>query len=139
MGTWPAIWMLGTRGRWPDDGEIDIMEQTGAQPGRILGTAHMANHNGGNGRGSAVQVSDTCGSFHKYQVRWTADAIVWGIDDVNHHQFVKMPGASYGEWPFDFPQYLLLNVAVGGVLGGTPNDSLFPVQMEIDYVRVYQP
>jgi beta-glucanase (GH16 family) len=139
MGTWPAIWTLGSRGTWPDDGEIDIMEQTGWEPGRILGTSHMKNFNGGNGKGAWVTVADTCNSFHKYQVKWTAEAIVWSVDDVVYYTYFKMPGAPYASWPFDFPQYLLLNVAVGGVLGGTPDDSVFPTRMEIDYVRVYQP
>jgi beta-glucanase (GH16 family) len=139
MGAWPAIWTLGSRGTWPDDGEIDIMEQTGWGPGKILGTAHMKDFNGGNGKGGSTQITDTCGSFHNYQVKWTQDAIVWGIDGVTYAQYVKMPGAAYGSWPFDFPQYMLLNLAIGGTLGGTPDDSLFPMQMEVDYVRVYQP
>lgn len=139
MGTWPAIWMLGSRGVWPDDGEIDIMEQKGWAPGEIHGTAHMKIFNGGNGKGSTVQIADTCGSFHRYQVKWTAEAIVWGVDDVVFYQYVKLPGSPYASWPFDHPQHLLLNVAVGGVLGGTPNDAVFPAAMEVDYVRVYQP
>jgi len=93
MGMWPAIWTLGTRGGWPADGEIDIMEQTGPDPGKILGTAHMQNFNGGNGKGSSIRITDTCGTFHKYQVRWTADAIVWGIDDSNYYQYAKPSGA----------------------------------------------
>lgn len=139
MGLWPAIWTLGTKGAWPADGEIDIMEQKGWEPGRILGTAHMQAFNGGNGKGSSTMVADTCGSFHKYQVKWTTDAIVWGVDDVNFYQYAKPAGATNANWPFDNPQYLLLNVAVGGTLGGTPNDTLFPIAMEVDYVRVYQP
>lgn len=138
MGAWPAIWMLGDRGTWPDDGEIDIMEQTGWQPGRILGTAHMRDFNGPNGRGSHTSVTDTCNTFHRYQVRWTADAITWGVDDVAYFTYAKPAGAGYGSWPFDHPQHLLLNVAVGGILGGTPDDAAFPVRMEVDYVRVYQ-
>lgn len=139
MGTWPAIWTLGTRGAWPDDGEIDIMEQMGWSPGRILGTSHMKSFNGGNGRGSTVDVTDTCNTFHKYQVKWTATSLTWGVDDVDYYTYTKMPGATYDTWPFDFPQYLLLNVAVGGTLGGAPDDTKFPARMEVDYVRVYQP
>ena len=138
MGAWPAIWMLGDRGTWPDDGEIDIMEQTGWQPGRILGTAHMRDYNGPQGRGSHTNITDTCNSFHRYQVRWTPEAITWGVDDVAYFTYAKPAGAGYGSWPFDHPQHLLLNVAVGGILGGTPDDAAFPVRMEVDYVRVYQ-
>lgn len=138
LGTWPAIWMLGSRGHWPDDGEIDIMEQAGAQPGRILGTVHMRDFHGGSGIGDSHTVADPCGSFHDYQMLWTAEAIVWGIDGVSVHQYRKPAGAGYGTWPFDFPQYLLLNLAVGGTLGGPPDAQVFPAQMEVEHVRVYQ-
>ncbi|HUG23443.1 glycoside hydrolase family 16 protein [Piscinibacter sp.] len=139
MGTWPAIWMLGSLGTWPADGEIDIMEQRGNAPGTILGHAHMKAHHGSTGRGSTTQVNDTCNSFHNYQVHWTADAIAWGVDDATYFRYVKLPGATYATWPFDFPQHLLMNIAVGGHLGGTPDASVFPARMEVDYVRVYQP
>ncbi len=139
MGLWPAIWMLGTKGAWPADGEIDIMEQKGWAPGTILGTAHMQDFNGGNGKGSSTSVIDTCNTFHKYQVKWTADALSWGVDDVVFYTYARPAGSTNSNWPFDNPQYLLLNVAVGGTLGGTPDDSLLPRAMEVDYVRVYQP
>lgn len=138
MGTWPAIWMLGSRGTWPDDGEIDIMEQRGWDAGTVLGYVHMGAYHGGNGRGSTTRVTDTCNTFHRYQLLWTPTAIEWGVDDVIFNRYAKMPNAGYDTWPYDHPQHLLLNIAVGGTLGGAPDAAVFPARMEIDYVRVYQ-
>ena len=135
-GTWPAIWALGSRGVWPDDGEIDLMEQVGSNPSRVFGTVHTL-QSGGAGTGAAVQVPDACTAFHNYQLNWTADAIAIGIDGVEYYRYAN-PRAGTSTWPFDAPQYLLLNVAIGGDLGGAVDDTIFPVTMEIDHVRVYQ-
>lgn len=140
LGTWPAIWMLGTKGTWPDDGEIDIMEQTGRNPTQILGTIHTKAYNGGNGmqKGSFTILADACTAFHNYQLTWTADKIQIGVDDVNHFTYTNPGNSDYTQWPFSNPQYLLLNLAIGGTMGGTVDPTIFPVQMEVDYVRVYQ-
>ena len=135
-GTWPAIWTLGTGGVWPDDGEIDIMEQVGSNPTRILGTVHSL-INGGPGNGSTTQVADACSAFHDYQMHWTANEITIGVDGVVYHRYTN-PGTGRAAWPFNAPQYLLLNVAIGGTLGGSIDDGIFPVTMEVDHVRVWQ-
>ena len=135
-GTWPAIWTLGTGGVWPDDGEIDIMEQVGSNPTRIFGTLHTL-QSGGTGTGGAIQIPDACTAFHTYQMTWSKDQILIGVDNVNYYKGVN-PGIGYGGWPFDSPQYLLLNIAIGGTLGGAVDNTIFPVTMEVDYVRVYQ-
>jgi beta-glucanase (GH16 family) len=135
-GTWPAIWTLGSSGVWPDAGEIDIMEQVGSNPSRVFGTVHTL-QSGGTGTGAAVQVPDACSAFHNYQLHWTADAIVIGIDGAEIYRYTN-PRRGTSTWPFDAPQYLLLNLAIGGDLGGSIDDAIFPVAMEIDHVRVYQ-
>jgi len=139
-GTWPAIWMLGTGGAWPDDGEIDIMEQVGSAPSNVLGTIHTAqlNHTKGTQRGANTQVVGACNAFHNYQLQWTKDRILIGVDGSYYFKFDNT-GGGYGAWPFDRPQYLLLNLAIGGSLGGSVDNSIFPAQMEVDYVRIYQP
>jgi beta-glucanase (GH16 family) len=142
-GTWPAIWTLGTGGRWPEDGEIDIMEQTGANKTQVLGTIHTRayNYNNGSlgvGQGSSRTVDTSCTAFHKYQLTWDASAVTVGVDGINYFTYSKPAGAASDRWPFDNPQYLLLNLAVGGSLGGAVNNSSFPNRMEVDYVRVYQ-
>ena len=143
VGSWPAIWMLSTppQARWPDDGEIDIMEHVGFDPGVVHATAHTGafNHSRGNHRTATTSVADACTAFHRYQMHWTASRITVGVDDRNYYQYSN-DNSGNAEWPFDSPQYLILNVAVGGDWGGQMGvtDSIFPITMEIDYVRVYQ-
>jgi beta-glucanase (GH16 family) len=142
-GTWPAIWMLSAppQGRWPEDGEIDIMEHVGFDPGVVHATAHTGayNHVRGNQRTATHTLADACDEFHRYQLHWTPMRITIGIDDRNYYQYSN-DGSGNAEWPFDSPQYLILNVAVGGDWGGQRgvDDSVYPVSMQIDYVRVYQ-
>lgn len=141
LGTWPAIWMLGSdNSPWPQNGEIDIMEHVGKKQGEILGTIHTAafNHRIHTQKGSSTMVPDACGNFHRYQLTWTVESIRIGVDDVDYFEFRNPGDGDIRKWPFDKPQYLILNLAVGGDLGGPVDDSIFPVQMEIDYVRVYQ-
>ena len=136
-GTWPAIWTLGTGGVWPDDGEIDIMEQVGSNPTRVFGTVHTRAGSGGASTGAATQVSDACTAFHNYQLHWTANEIAIGVDGVVYFRYAN-PGTGRDRWPFNAPQYLLLNIAIGGVLGGTVDNNIFPVRMDIEHVRVWQ-
>ncbi len=136
-GTWPAIWMLGQTGEWPLAGEIDIMEQIGNAPSEVLGTIHTGATAGTSGNGSSVNLSDVCSAFHRYQLTWTPQKLVIGVDDKAFHTFVN-DGKGLKSWPFDHPQYLLLNLAIGGSFGGKVDDRIFPVNLEVDYVRVYQ-
>ena len=141
LGTWPAIWMLGQAGDWPLQGEVDIMEHVGKKKGEVLGTVHTAafNHISGTQKGNTTMVPDACDAFHNYQLKWDAEQIVIGVDDNYYFQFVNPKDGDLRKWPFSAPQYLLLNIAIGGDLGGPVNDAIFPVRMEVDYVRVYQP
>lgn len=140
-GTWPAIWMLGKSGSWPLMGEVDIMEHVGKKPGEILGTVHTAayNHTINTQRGATTMVPDACDAFHNYQLQWDQDQIQIGVDGKVYFQFANPKDGDPAKWPFTGPQYLILNVAIGGDLGGPVDDAIFPVKMEIDYVRVYQP
>jgi len=141
LGTWPAIWMLGVHGEWPANGELDIMEHIGRNPGRVMSTIHTPAGSGAHGVGAAVTVPDACSAFHRYQMLWTERDITFGIDGVNTLTYPRLDVGAAGAaraWPFDGPQYLLLNVAIGGDLGGTIDDGIFPVTMEVDYVRVWQ-
>ncbi len=136
-GTWPAIWMLNTPVVWPAGGEIDIVEHVGREPGHVFSTLHTTAGNGANGTGNGTQVPDACTAFHTYQLHWTPQQMRFGIDGRVHHTF-KNAGTGTAQWPFDTPEFLILNIAVGGHLGGPVDDSIFPVQMEVDDVRVYQ-
>ena len=105
-------------------------------PTRIFGTLHTL-QSGGLGTGGATRVADACSAFHDYQLIWTKDEIQIGVDGVNYYRATK-PAGGYRAWPFDFPQYLLLNIAIGGNLGGAVDDTIFPVTLEIEHVRVFQ-
>lgn len=141
LGTWPAIWMLGSRGSWPQDGEIDIMEHVGKNPNQILGSIYTGAQNWPKGtpNTSSINIADACGAFHNYQLSWNEERVVIGVDDKNYIQLINPKDGDYQKWPFNQPQYLLLNLAIGGDLGGAVSDSSLPQQMEVDYVRVYQP
>ena len=137
QGTWPAIWTLGSHGEWPERGELDIMEQLGSDPSRITSVVHTSAGHAAQGVIGASRVNDACDQFHRYQMHWTADGVEFGVDGFSH---LRYPNLKLGPraWPFDAPQFLLLNIAIGGDLGGKVDDRIFPVAMEIDYVRVYQ-
>lgn len=142
-GTWPAVWMLPIDlAEWPLDGEIDIMEHVGHRPGVVHGTVHTGayNHVAGTQRGAEVRVPDACDAFHRYQVRWTPEAVVFAIDDVDYYRFDNDGAETKATWPFNVPFRLILNVAVGGDWGGAEgvDDDAFPQAMRIDYVRVWQ-
>ena len=141
-GTWPAIWMLGSHGEWPANGELDIMEHVGRWQGRVLSTVHTPAGSGAHGVGAGVTMPDVCGAFHRYQMLWTERDITFGVDGVNTLTYPRLdvgPAGAPRVWPFDAPQFLILNVAIGGDLGGPVDDAIFPVTMEVDYVRVWQP
>ncbi|OQW44381.1 MAG: glycoside hydrolase [Proteobacteria bacterium SG_bin6] len=142
-GTWSAIWMLPDDKAipWPDSGEIDIMEHVGFDPGKVHFSTHTKNGNfiDHTERTAAATVSGACGEMHRYQLRWTPNLIVMGVDDQRSFAF-KRPSAKRSDWPFDGPFHLLLNIAIGGDWGGQQgiDPAAFPARMEIDYVRVYQ-
>jgi len=141
-GTWPAIWMLGREGDWPANGELDLMEHIGRNPGRVMSTVHTPAGSGAHGVGASITLPDACDAFHRYQMLWTERDITFGVDGVNSLTYPRLDVGAAGAaraWPFDKPQFLLLNVAIGGDLGGPVDDAIFPVTMEVDYVRVWQP
>jgi beta-glucanase (GH16 family) len=142
-GTWPAIWMLAstTPMKWPDDGEIDIMEHVGFNQGFIHATAHMKKYNFmiGNQKTDTIKVNDCSENFHVYILEWNKDSMRIAVDGSYYFRFANEQ-SGYDAWPFDNKMHLLLNIAVGGNWGGQKgvDDSIWPQRMEIDYVRVYQ-
>lgn len=143
LGTWPAIWMLpeeNRHGGWPKNGEIDIMEHVGYDPGKVHGTVHTEafNHSIGTQKGAQLMVSDFQNDFHVYAIDWTEEKIDFFIDGQKYFTFGNT-GNDYKEWPFSQPFHLILNIAVGGNWGGAKgvDASIWPQRMEVDYVRVY--
>ena len=143
-GTWPAIWMLGSNIKeagWPGCGEIDIMEHVGYNKDSLFGTIHSAayNHVKGTQKGKGIFITEPYTQFHIYAIDWTAEKIDFLLDGKVYYS-VKNEHLTTKEWPFNQPFYLILNLAIGGGWGGKMgvDDSIFPVVMEVDYVRVYQ-
>ena len=140
-GLWPAIWTLAaTPGApWPAGGEIDIMEHVGQDPGTVHQTIHTAayNHVRGTQRAGQARIPDACDAFHLYQLDWTRERLRMGIDGRTVFTFARSDNPA--EWPFDTPQYLILNLAVGGWAARDGIDpAAFPARMEVDYVRIWQ-
>lgn len=141
-GVWPAFWLLGANVDsvgWPESGEIDVMEYRGQEPSVILGTLHGPGYSaaGGLTRDYVLEGGRFDRGFHVFAVEWEADAIRWLVDDSLYHAVEKRDVP--GEWAFDHPFYLILNVAVGGAFVGPPGpDTSFPQSMLVDWVRVYE-
>lgn len=143
-GIWPAIWMLGTNigsAGWPACGEIDIMEYVGYMPNTVYATVHTPAGYGSNGSGSSLTLQSAEEEYHIYGLMWTEKEMIFYVDDINNVTFRYAPTYKTAEnWPFDKPQFFILNVAVGGNWGGAQgiDNSIFPQSMHIDYVHVYQ-
>lgn len=141
-GIWPAFWMLGDNidtKPWPQCGEIDIMEQRGNQPNITHGTVHGPGYSGGNSVGKSYALTsgrfDT--DYHVYAVEWGTDYIDFYVDKFLYQRIT--PASVKGEWVFNQPFFLLLNIAVGGNFVGFPTTGTpFPQTMYIDYVKVYK-
>lgn len=141
-GIWPAFWLLGSNietVNWPECGEIDIMEYRGQQPNLIHGTVHGPGYSGG------AAVTKSFGfendrfdlDFHLFAVEWGKNYLRFYVDDILYQEI--KPEDLPGQWVFDKPFFIILNVAVGGNYVGFPTSQTpFPQTMLIDYVRVYK-
>jgi beta-glucanase (GH16 family) len=143
-GMWPAIWTLGDNiGQvgWPACGEIDIMENVGFDPDAICANIHTKsyNHVMGTNKGSRIKIPKPYQDFHVYAIDWRPERLDFFVDKTKYFTF-QNEGKGTAAWPYDKPQYLILNIAVGGAWGGQKgiDDSIFPQRMYVDYVRVYQ-
>ncbi|TAE47550.1 MAG: glycoside hydrolase family 16 protein [Bacteroidetes bacterium] len=141
-GIWPAFWMLGANideVAWPQCGEIDIMEYRGQEPNLIHGSLHGPGYSGG------AAVTKSFGftnnrfdvDFHIFAVEWGDGYIDYYVDDTLYQRL--RPEDVNGEWVYDNPFYIILNVAVGGNYVGFPTSQTpFPQTMQVDYVKVYK-
>jgi beta-glucanase (GH16 family) len=140
-GTWPAFWMLPKNFvQFPDDGEIDIMEAVGYEPGRVYVGVHSKAYTGETVKNVGKNVPTAQSDFHVYAVEWTPDFIKGYVDNELCFEFLNDHRGNTNTWPFDKPFYLKLNLAWGGNWGGFEglDPSCLPATYEIDYVRVYQ-
>lgn len=161
-GIWPALWLLPQQekhGPWAASGEIDVMEARGQEPDKVLGTLHFGSRwpaNAHESRDYVLPRKGTIADFHVYAVEWDPGEIRWLVDG---HLYAtqsfwwsssKTNGTKgvaptregdINAWPapFDQPFYLIMNVAVGGKFLGNPDQTaVFPAEMVVDYVRVYE-
>jgi beta-glucanase (GH16 family) len=142
QGLWPAFWMLGDDNNgavsWPQRGEIDIMENRGQEPTLINGSVHGPGYSGAQAITKPYELLndrfDT--DFHIFGIEWGENYINYYVDDVLYNQIT--PSDVTGEWVFDNEFFIIMNVAVGGNYPGFPNENtVFPQEMVVDYVRVY--
>jgi beta-glucanase (GH16 family) len=139
-GLWPAFWSLGTDityNPWPGAGEIDFMEYVSRLPNEIFGTIHGPGYNGGGSFGGIYDFGERVDNdYHTFTVEWEPNLITWYVDGIQYHQ--ATPADVPGPWVFDKPFFLLLNFAIGGNFGGTPDPAnTYPQEYLVDYVRVY--
>ncbi len=147
-GSWPAIWMLpddiGEVG-WPRCGEIDILEHIGRKQDDLWYSLHCHEHN--HTRKDTKQYTTivhhdgVSEGFHRYALEWTKDHIRFLFDDKEECVYKRTDDPEHmGEdgWPFDKPYHLILNIAVGGGLGGEIDEETLPYEMQVEYVKVYQ-
>lgn len=151
-GAWPAIWTLGSSMEWPSCGEIDIMEYY-----RVQDVPHiLANTAWGKDKPWEAEWNSSkipfqhfldqdprwAEKFHVWRMDWDEEAIRIYLDGelLNETLLSRTANGSVGEHrnPFQQPHYVLLNLAIGGINGGVPDESAFPMRYEVDYVRVYQ-
>lgn len=142
-GMWPAFWMLPTNPTegWPMSGEIDIMEATGQEDEKVLGTIHYGEawpNNSWTGGEIHTQTGAWSDDFHLYAVEWEKGEMRWYVDGMLYSTKTPADIVNAAHWRFEENEFhFLLNVAVGGNLGGQVDDSMLPQTMQVDYVRVY--
>jgi beta-glucanase (GH16 family) len=138
VGMWPALWLLGSNFSsvgWPACGEIDVVENNGAQIGWVQGSLH---YNSGNPTAMYYFLSpDSVTNWHTYDLTWSPGSIQWSVDGTVYE--TQSVGA-----PFNAPFFFIMNLAVGGNYVGNPSvaqieaGTTFPAEMLVDYVRVYE-
>ena len=141
QGIWPAFWMLGSNASWPLGGEMDIMEYVGKTPDTVYQTVHGPGYSGNKGIGSHfVLGADTLkNDFHIFAIEWAPNEIRWFVDAQEVFKITPAQIPAGTQWVYDHPFFMILNLAVGGGWPGFPDDTtVFPQQLLVDYVRVYQ-
>ncbi|MGB5358407.1 family 16 glycosylhydrolase [Eudoraea sp.] len=136
-GTWPALWALGanfdTVG-WPVCGEIDVMEHVGNSANIVSSALHYPGNFGGTAVTGSIPISTATSEFHNYTVEWTPDSIKFVVDD----EFIHTSFVNSSATPFNADFFFIMNIAMGGTLGGAIDSAFTQDTMEVDYIRVYQ-
>lgn len=148
IGTWPAIWMLSKKidedgaywddehgiVKWPNCGEIDILEHWGKNQDYVSSALHNGSSYGYNVKNvGGQQIKDASGKFHTYILEWTEEKIVFSVDGVEHFQYNPQL-KNQNTWPYDSDYYFIFNVAIESDI----DPEFVESPMVVDYIRVYQ-
>lgn len=153
-GFWPAFWMLGANFEevdWPQCGEIDVMEFIGRNPARVFSTVHGPGYSGGDSISNDITAPEGetfADDFHVYAVEWDPGRMTFWVDSQvvdgvavggeRYNTITSSLVSNEGDWVFNNEFFMILNLAVGGTLGGAVDDDAFPGEVLVDYVRVYE-
>jgi beta-glucanase (GH16 family) len=140
-GIWPAFWMLGSnidKVGWPQCGEIDILEYVGREPDIIFTSLHTQDSHGNTINTKKTRLEDIEEGYHIYAMDWSKDKIDFFVDNNLVYTF-NPENKTEAIWPYNQPFYFIVNLAIGGSFGGPDvDDSIFPQDFSVDYIRVYQ-
>ena len=140
-GIWPAFWMLGNNIKsigWPKCGEIDILEYVGREPHFVYTSLHTESSFGNTINTKKTKIDTIEEGFHIFAIDWTKEKIEFFVDNKSVYTYnPKLKNEA--TWPYNQPFYIVVNMAIGGNFGGHEvDDTIFPQQFLIDYIRVYQ-
>jgi beta-glucanase (GH16 family) len=150
-GTWPAIWSLGKNinevgaywdeqgfgtTNWPACGELDVMEHGLHATNEVSSAVHTTSSSGNTVNTATQMLPNVAEEYHVYSMNWSPDQITFMIDGMGYYTY-NPSTQNIDTWPFNLEQYLILNIAMGGISGGV-DPSFSESSMVIDYVRVYQ-
>jgi len=143
-GIWPAFWLLSNNYHevgWPDCGEVDILELAGSRAHKINGSMHGPGYSGSFALSRSYELASGTfnDGFHVFAIEWAPDGMRWLVDEQPFH--ARTPaGLTQADipWVFDRPMYMILNLAIGGIYDGDPDETtVFPARIVVDYVRVF--
>ena len=145
IGTWPALWFLSDRcklsqGRWPDCGEIDLMEHVGKNENDIFFTLHCQkyNHKINTQLTANFLIPNATENFHTYFMEWEKESISFGVNDHIYVTYTKKENDDHAGWPFQEPYHLIVNLAIGGWGGPIIEDKKLPFELKIKEIRYYR-
>lgn len=141
QGVWPAFWMLGSnidKVGWPNCGEIDILEYVGKEPNMVFTSLHTQDSHGNTINTKKSRFDAIEDGFHIYALEWSKDKMEFFVDDTLVYTF-QPENKTEANWPYNQLYYFIVNMAIGGNFGGPEvDDSIFPQNFTLDYIRVYQ-